>query len=176
MKTSTLLILLLFCANTQALAATTSRYKLTAGMGTGVCEAYLKHLNALPATEAPPTCEVKLSPKYQNIKLPQFELLDWKQHLELIFRIEQLLYRQVPKDQALKKLSFDDWKKIYLKRVAVGELRPQLQRGKAKLNERGTEIILEYDRRVGDCNKDSKHLGYSGPRYFVLIDAHLASF
>jgi hypothetical protein len=171
MKILTLLLSLLFCANTQALAATKPRFKLTAGMGTGVCEAYLKHLNALPANESPPICEVKLSPKYRDIKLPQFELLDWKEHLELIYKLETTTY--LPSEIIPKKLSFDDWKPDYLERVKSGEFKPQLRRGKATLNELGSENVIEYDRRISDCDKNSKY-GGGGSSYFVLIDGEHA--
>jgi len=168
MKKFTGLLTLLFCASTMTLAATTpSRYKLTAGMGTGVCEAYLKHLNALAINESPPTCEVKLSPKYRDIKLPAFELLDWKEHLELIYKLETTPY--VESEGNPKKLSFDEWKPAYLERVKSGVYKPQLRRGKATLNELGPENVIEYDRRVSDCDKNSKY-GGGGSSYFVLID------
>ncbi len=168
MKNLPLLITLIFGINTLTLADTNPHYKLTAGMGTGVCEAYLKHLNALPANESPPTCGVKLSPKYQDIKLPKFELLDWKEHLELIYQLEKFLY--ISSEENYKNLSFDEWKQVYLGRIKSGEFRPQLRRGKAVLNEMGSEVVIDYDRRVGDCDKNSKYGGYSGSRYFVLID------
>lgn len=149
-----------------------ARYKLVAGKGYSVCEAYLKHLNALSPEESPPVCKIKLSPQYKNFRFPKWEELNWKAHLDSIFQMEQHLYVATAHDEALKQLSFSEWQKSYLARVENGILKPGLRRAQVTLNERGPETMLEYDRRLGSCDETppSPYGADSGPHYFVAIE------
>jgi len=161
-----------------AKSSANARYKLVAGKGYSVCEAYLKHLNALPPEEPPPTCEIKLSPQYKNFRLPDWETLDWKKHLDWVFQLEQHLYVPTPHDDALKRLSFTEWKKNYLARVESGRLKPGLRRAKVALNEHGPEIVLDYDRRLGGCGESprSAYGADGGSHYFVVVGGVPAQF
>jgi hypothetical protein len=149
-----------------------ARYKLVAGKGYSVCEGYLKHLNSLSPEEPPPICEIKLSPQYKNFRFPEWETLDWKEHLDWIYQIEQHLYHATAHDEALKRLNFAEWQVSYLARAESGRLKPRLRRAQVTLNERGPETMLDYDRRLGGCEESppSPYGADGGSHYFVVIE------
>jgi hypothetical protein len=172
MKQLSLILVTLLCSVAITAHAAQPRYKLVAGKGYSVCEAYLKHLNVLSVKESPPVCEVKLSPQFKNFRFPEWEALDWQGHLDWIYQLEQLLYHANADDEALKRLGFPDWQKNYLARVDSGELKPRLRRAQVTLNERGSETILDYDRRVGSCDESppSQFGADGGSHYFVVVN------
>jgi hypothetical protein len=157
----------------------TPRFKITAGKGYGFCEGFLKHLNALPATAPPPSCDLKLDRMPAGYTLPQWEALDWRQHLDWIHTMERHVAGPNPKGEALLKMSFDEWKADYLKRVSSGELAPSLRRTTLALNEKGPEVIFNYDRDPGRCAKTIKQgilWGRSGGLHFVMFDGSPPQF
>jgi len=159
-------------------ATSSARFKLVAGQGYTVCEAYLKHLNALPKEEPPPVCEVKLSHKYRNLSLPEWEMLEWRDHLDWIHLMELNLSRQNPADDALRKLTFAEWEKTYLDRVEKGELKPRLRRTKVTLNARGPEVLFAYDQDVNRCEYGQRNYKYAsgGSFIFGFVESYPAQF
>lgn len=156
------------------------RYKLVAGSGYGVCESYLKHLNALPKEEPPLTCEVKFAPQYKDFTEPAWEVLDWQKHLEWIRLIElRLLYIRPVEQEKMAKLTFDEWAKVFRQKVGAEGLSPRLRRTQVILNERGAETVIAYDRDMRECERDRARGIRSlegGSRYFVFTDGSPPKF
>lgn len=89
---------------------------LQSGKGYTVCEAYLKYLNSLPDT---PKCEVPVPPGFT---LPEWEELDFLEHLDWAYQIAR------EKFVGTYKMSFEDWKPLFLKDVAEGRISPQMRK------------------------------------------------
>ena len=83
------------------------RYSLKSGSGWAVCEAYVKFLNAMPANEGPPLCDMKFK-RVPGMREPDWEELNIAAHLPVVHQIELLLgighFTPAP-DQ-----DFDRWK------------------------------------------------------------------
>jgi len=61
------------------------------GNGYGVCEAYLKHLNAMPSERGLNGCVVWRDPARMDFTLPKWEPLDVLQHLDWIYQMEKFI-------------------------------------------------------------------------------------
>jgi hypothetical protein len=150
--------------------ATPPRFKLTAGMGYRVCEAYLKHLNAIPRDEGPPVCDLKLSPKLKNISLPDWKEIDWRQHLDWMYFMDRNWLSGIAADPKVQKQSFEEWQQQFAGQIESGERKPRLRRATVTLNEHGPETVFEYDTGKGVCTPTAptKRNVPGGYSYFML--------
>jgi uncharacterized protein YecT (DUF1311 family) len=154
------------------------RYRLVAGMGYSVCEAYLKHLNAFPPDAPPMICNVRPNPKFSDITQPKWEELSVEDNLSLIYAAELLLppyykwqykYREPPKPFP----SYEEWKAGFDARVKAGKISPRLYRTRLALNERGPETLIGYEPEPDLCEHNLHKYNSAtgdGPHIFVLND------
>ncbi len=173
------------------------RYRIVLGNGTGVCDAYLKHLNAFPPEEPAMLCERKINPAFSDFKKPEWEEIDPWQHLDWVYEIDYLLnfpnhtnedyygYRLEGK----KALSFEDWREDYEQRTRGSGIKPRLYRASLPMEfwqeppvkkpwpalTTQPRVWLAYDQGFDRCidAKSEKHALVSGGLYnaFVLDES-----
>jgi len=129
-------------------ARATRRYRMTAGFGYTVCEAFLKNVNAFPITEPPMVCDVKIHPQHGQFKKVEWEELPIKDYVQLAYEAEL----QLPMSRASHP-SFESWSTEFLGQVDRNEIVPWLRRTRLALNERGPETLISYERDSAECAK-----------------------
>ncbi len=147
------------------------RFRVTEGKGWTVCESYVRFLNSLPESEPPPLCHLKLSP---DLKEPDWEELDIRNHLELVYSIEKSHAEKlrVPSEYYPPVDNFDHWKSIVEQQISTGEASPRLRRVRLALVEGSpVETILAYEKDRNSCDKEVKKKGYAfyGSRTSLFI-------
>ncbi len=164
-----------FCAvvlstNLAVDAKEAARYKLDEGKGYPVCVEFLNTLNALPANEPPPVCDLKLPADEKRFRHLKWEPVDWRKNLESIHAMERLLAGPNPSGEALLRQTFAEWRDAYLTRVEKEKLEPRLRRTQATLNSRGPETLLAYDRDTRRCERAiaNKWAATGGALLFVV--------
>ena len=169
------------------------RYTLAHGQGWSVCESYLKFLNATPATEEPPLCDLKLK-RVPGMREPDWEVLDVQQNLKLVHEIELILGRaRIDPDPDR---DFERWKLQFRERTQVQGQQPRLRRTRMTLVSQEyfeigaaggmgrpqriptgrVEILLAYDLDLTSCEKELRKakqgrpggLGYTQTNVFVF--------
>lgn len=107
-----------------------------------VCDAYLKHLNTLPADKPVNGCRPWINPAWKDFTLPDWEVLVVRAHLDWIYEMEQRIFY----DTHPPTPDFDTWRREWLDKVDAGELHPRLKRTRLALApEVGEEEIVAYD-------------------------------
>lgn len=92
------------------------------GRGYTVCEAYLKHLNAMPRDGSANACTAWIDPKRSDFTRPDWKDLDVMAHLDWIYLMKRGWYNSHP-----PRPSFDEWKALFTGRIARGEITPRLK-------------------------------------------------
>lgn len=168
------------------------RYTMPSGRGWSVCESYLRTLNATPAEEGPPLCDLKLD-RVPGIQKPEWEVLEVHQHLPIVHQIELILGKGSIEPEPDK--DFDRWKQQFDLRKSAQSQRPALRRTRMPLTASGKrnlfdaetgkwtsfaggqiETLLAYDFDAGKCEKEvgkaRKGLPHDGvlgvPKFFVF--------
>lgn len=115
----------------------------SSGRGYSVCEAYLKHLNAMPFESPGNGCRPWLDPDRHDFKLPNWEVLDVRKHLDWIYEMEQRVwYGTHPPTPG-----FEAWKHEWLGKLDQQMLHPRLKRSRLVLDATvGEEELVAYDR------------------------------
>ncbi len=176
-------------------AVSKPRYNLAHGKGWSVCEAYLKFLNATPASEEPPMCDLKLK-RVPGMREPDWEVLDLQQNLKLVHEIELILGGG--RIEPAPDRDFERWKAQFRERTQVRGEQPRLRRTRMKLvlqeyfeigaAEVGgprriptgrVETLLAYDLDLTSCEKELRKarqgriggLGRTQPNLFVFDEA-----
>jgi uncharacterized protein len=175
------------------LSTTLPRYTFIYGKGWGVCEAYIKLLNATPANEEPPICDLKLD-RVPGMREPDWEVLDVWQNLPLVHQIELLLGRGDPApDRDLER-----WKAQLRARIDEQGQKPRLRRvrmalvsekyfevgaaeagGPRRIPTGQVETVLAYDFDLNRCDREvrkarqgqSHRLGRDQTNLFVFDEA-----
>ena len=128
------------------------RYILQSGRGWGVCEAYVKFLNAMPAGEDPPLCDKKVR-HVPGTSEPAWEELDIETHLSVVHQIELLL--GIGRIAPAPLQDFDLWKQQFRERIKAQSQAPRLRRVRLALVPDGPiETLLSYDQDVKLCKKE----------------------
>lgn len=168
--------LFLACATTPV-HADKHRYTLSFGKGWVVCETYLKYLNATPASEEVPICDLKLK-LVPGIREPDWEELDIAKHLKTVHQIELLL--GVGHIEPAPEQDFERWKIQRKTRAKTNNERPRLRRTLLELVPDGdTETILSYDFDVQSCENEVHkarqklpfRTGLGEPNFFIYDEA-----
>jgi hypothetical protein len=153
------------------------RYRLTTGKGYAYCEAFLKNLNAFPATDPPMICEQKLHPSHPELSDAKWEELDIQSNLKLIYAAEGLhpMFTHVGTKQA----DFATWRTRFEERIASGQAKPRLRQARLTISPRGSETILAYDPGIvaEQCDvleKQNRAGVGSGSYLYVLRDPESA--
>ena len=137
-------------AKTAAVSKAKPRYALTAGRGWSVCEAYVKSLNALAASGAPPLCEVKFTAN-SGISEPDWEELDVTAHLPIVHQMELMMGVGFIEPAPLQ--NFELWKEQRLRRIKAQDEKPALRRVRRSLVPEGSiETILSYQVDSSYCS------------------------
>lgn len=179
----------------RASGASKHRYTLAHGKGWSVCEAYLKFLNATPATEEPPLCDLKLK-RVPGMREPDWEVLDVHQNLKLVHEIELIL--GIGRIEPAPDRDFERWKTQFRERTQVQGQQPRLRRTRMKLVSKEyfeigaaevggpqkiptgrVETLLAYDLDLTSCETEVRKarqgqlhgLGQDQPNLFVFDEA-----
>jgi hypothetical protein len=140
-------------------AAETSQPKkfvIVQGKGTTVCEAYLKHLQALPADKTPPRCEFWFDPQRSDFTSPDWEELDVLKNLDLVRKIEviqeQKLIDQMPRRFLdLPSASQEEWRARFETLIDNGTIQPTLRRAQIPIPDAVTKLLYGYARHSKQC-------------------------
>jgi len=146
-------------------------FRITAGKDTTICEAYLKHLKAMPAEGAPRFCEIWFDPKRSDFVRPQWEEINVLQNLDLVRRIERCCpnpYNDIPhmpqisEDMAarlrLPRPGEEGWAARYEALMREGFYTPRLRRTQLRLDAKeAPETVLAYHSSAGQCRPDGKY-------------------
>jgi hypothetical protein len=149
-------------APAQTAASETHRYRMTAGFGYTVCEAFLKNLNAFPVADPPMVCEVRIHPDHGQFKRVEWEELPIKDNLRLAYAAA-IQVSPAPSSAP----SFELWSKELLALLDGKEFVPWLRKARLALNERGPETLISFQRDSQEC--ETHQLG-GGGHIFVLKD------
>jgi hypothetical protein len=141
----------LICAASAVVAvAAEPRYRLINGKGYSVCEAFLKNLNAFPASEPPMVCDVKVHPTHSEFSLPDWKAMDIQRNLKIVYAAES----QMPTlngRSGIPPLPYDEWVKAFQERIRTGKATPLLRRAVLTLNSRGPETVIAYRPVTSAC-------------------------
>lgn len=152
MKNLVIVSALLAACATPIAHAEKPRYTLPSGKGWAICEAYLKLLNATPANEEVPTCDLKLK-RVSGMREPDWEELDIAQNLETVHQIEVLL--GVGHIDPAPEKDFERWKIQREARIKANEEKPRLRRTHLALVPGGpVETVFTYDFDTQLCEKE----------------------
>jgi hypothetical protein len=186
MKQVSLILVTLLCSVAITSHAAQPRYKMVAGKGYGVCEAYLKHLNAFPPTEPPMICEHKINPKFKDISEPKWEELDIASNMKLVYEADiqrQLLWVNNPATTRFNnpKPDYETWRNAFEEKLKKEHLKPRLRRTTVTIhrypnvNIPGNPIvtIIAYEPDLNLCQQEKANsVGYApdggGAHMFVL--------
>ncbi|OQX05804.1 MAG: hypothetical protein BWK76_26985 [Desulfobulbaceae bacterium A2] len=160
-----------FCENRPSL---TCEYP---GRGFSVCEAYLKHLNAMPEDwqRKHGACVPWIDPAKGDFTLPDWQSLDIRDHLSWIYEIIRI--RFMFQDKQLP--PFEEWRGRYEGRIERGEISPCLQLVRLELVKgSGQETLLKFhegDPVMSGCKdgvpaNPSVSGGSTGDTIFLLRD------
>lgn len=164
-------------AKASAKAPSKPRYTLSSGRGWAVCEQYVSFLNALPASENPPLCDMKFK-RVPNMSEPDWEELDIAQHLPIVHQIELRLGISSITPDPLQ--DFEQWKQQRLARIAAQNQQPRLRRARMAMVLGGPqETVLSYDQDTKKCAKEVASMKRGEPyetdlgasTFFILDEA-----
>ena len=126
---------------------------MTSGRGWGVCESYVKFLNAMPVGEEdPPLCDNKFE-RVPGMREPDWKELDIASHLPVVHQIELLL--GIGRITPAPARDFDLWKQQFRQRTESQGQAPRLRRVRLALVPGGeVETVLSYDQDVKLCEKE----------------------
>lgn len=111
------------------------------GRGYSVCEAYLKHLNAMPADWKHGACVPWVDPSRGDFTRPDWQPLDVRAHLPWIYEMTRYIS---PSDAKLP--SFEEWRGLYEARIERGEISPVLKRVRLEIIKgAGLETLFSYN-------------------------------
>jgi hypothetical protein len=139
------------------------------GRGFSVCEAYLKHLNAMPEDwqQKHGACVPWIDPARGDFTLPDWQPLDIRAHLPWIYEMTRYVS---PSDANLP--PFEEWRGLYEGKIQRGEISPILKRVRVELIKgAGLETLLKYhdgDPVMSGC-KDDGSLGPNETREEVFL-------
>jgi hypothetical protein len=135
------------------------------GKGYTVCEKYLGYLNSLPDT---PKCEVPIPPGFTE---PVWEEVDFMQHLDWAYQIAKNRFHRT------HGLTFEEWKPLFLKDMADGQIAPQMRKTQVKPLGGKPVTLLAFTEDKDGCKRpqDPKKKPYAswngvGCLYFLLTD------
>ncbi|MDD2893426.1 MAG: hypothetical protein PHF20_05810 [Halothiobacillaceae bacterium] len=135
------------------------RFTVTQGKGWTVCESYARYLNAQPESTPLPLCHIPRYPDFPNLKEPDWEVLDIRSNLALVYELEKLTspsYHDRPVD------TFNHWKVVFEQQIKEGIASPRLRRSQLKLLSDGpVETILAYEPDKDKCDRDMRRQGYA---------------
>ena len=160
-----------------ATAKAQPRYTLQSGRGWAVCEANLKFLNATPASEDPPLCDMKFK-RIAGMREPDWEELDVAANLPVVHQIELLLGIGHIEPAPLR--DFDLWKEQVRQRIKDQDQTPRLRRTRLAMLPGGpVETLLSYDQDANLCRKEVGSLKTGGqyrnklgePNFFIFDEA-----
>jgi hypothetical protein len=141
------------------------RYRLVEGKGYTVCEAFLKNLNAFPASDPPMVCGPKINSAHPEFSIPKWEDMDVQSNLNLIYAAEAQMWHLTP--VGTKPLPYAQWLVKFQQRLKSGEIRPRLRKTVLALNERGPETLISYETVADECVIEWKSVAV-GRYIFVL--------
>lgn len=124
------------------------------GSGYTVCEAYLKHLNAMPADQARNGCRPWIDTSRKDFTEPSWEVLDPYQYTRWIFEIEKVLNRGHAEDGPRSK-TYEQWQAHWLNEIKSKGYHPRLKRIRMKVDDAlGEESFVAYDAWGSTCDND----------------------
>ncbi len=117
------------------------------GKGYTVCERYLAYVNAQSTL---PRCEAPLPPGFT---LPQYEEVDFMQHLDWAYQIESLFHSGTDSDFRKKNPDITAWSKDFIAEMHSGNIAPVLRKVKIIPFDDDKEItLLAYSRESRGCS------------------------
>jgi hypothetical protein len=146
-------MLLLAASASLSVLAAGPRYRLVNGKGYTVCEAFLKNLNAFPATERPMICEQKIHPTHLEFSLPKWEVMDVQSNLKIIYAAESQIVELYDRPGEVKP-SYDKWAAAFQERIKSKSATPILRKTVVTLNSRGPETVISYSPISNRCQSD----------------------
>jgi hypothetical protein len=145
----------------------------SSGRGYAVCEAYLKHLNAMTVEWPGNGCQPWLDPARHDFTLPEWEVLKVRDHLEWIYEMEKQRWYNTHSPTP----SYETWRDEWLSKLDQQAIHPRLKRTRLVLDPTmGEDEVVAYDDGTGlGCrdgkpilrNVGTKEIAYDGYRLFV---------
>jgi hypothetical protein len=148
-------------------AKSAGRYRLDLAKGWAACEAFLKNLNAFPASDPPMLCEQKIHPTHPEFSKPKWRDMDVQGNLRLIYDAEIQSARFTPAGNKPK--PFDEWVRDYQAKIKSGAVKPILRKVVLDINGNGPETLIWYQPWPDECeiNQGKGLPGRGGAYIFV---------
>jgi hypothetical protein len=168
------LVIGVICTETFAQAPDSGKptYRLIAGKGYTVCEAYLRNLKAFRPDERAPVCAPRPHSTNKDFQEPRWEPMDILQHLAMIYRAEMShgIYRNYPERHP----PFEKWRQEFEGGMRSGAIQPSLKRARVEFRRGEPMVVVAYARNHAGCEADFARHGASentGHRWFFYDES-----
>lgn len=152
---------LLLAVMSDALAAGNGEasYRIVAGKGNPLCEAYLRNLRAFGADDRDPVCAPRPHPTSKDFAEPTWEPMSISQHIPLIYQAE--MKSGIYLDHPERHPAYDRWRSDFEAKTKSGEIHPLLKRTQVEFVKSKPITIVAYTRNNDACEAELARNGAS---------------